>query len=104
MEDPLKRTRSTAENIMRSMSMVHRTEKTARISMGAGSISISTVRKRGIESSSAIDRKKEARIVAGRKKRTQGKSILTNSCHNKVANGKVTSGEKRKLGLGVRGR
>jgi hypothetical protein len=72
MEDPLKRTRSTAKNVMRDTSTIHRTEKATRISMGAGSTNVSTVKKCGIESSSAMDRKKEARIVAGRKKRTQG--------------------------------
>ena len=88
---------------MKSISMIHRTEKVIRISMGAGSNSVSTVGKWGIESSSAIDRKKEASIVAGRKKRKHGYSVLVNSCHRTVANGKVTSGERRKIGLGVRG-
>jgi hypothetical protein len=67
VEDPLKSTRSTAENIMRSISIIHRTEKATRISMGAGSMSVSGARKRGIESPRAMDRKKEDRIVAGRK-------------------------------------
>jgi hypothetical protein len=70
--EALKRTSSAAEIIMKSISMIHRTEKAIRISIGAGSISMKTPRKRGIESSSAIDRKKEARIVAGRKKRRHG--------------------------------
>jgi hypothetical protein len=72
MEDPLKSTRSTAENIVRSISIIHKTEKAARISMGVDSTSASGVRRRGIESSRAMDRKKEDSIVAGRKKRTQG--------------------------------
>jgi hypothetical protein len=71
-KDALKRTSSIAEIIMKSIRMIHRTEKAIRISIGAGSNSVSTVGKWGIESSSAIDRKKEARIVAGRKKRKHG--------------------------------
>jgi len=104
MEDPLKSTKSTAEDIMRRISMIHRNEKATRVSIGASSTSMSVVGKRGIESSRAIDRKREARIVAGRKKRTQGQSVRENSCHNKVAIGKAISGERRKFGLGVRGR
>jgi hypothetical protein len=71
-KEALKRTSSVADIIMRSMSMIHRKEKAIRISMGAGSNSVSTTGNWGIESSSAIDRKKEARIVAGRKKRMHG--------------------------------
>jgi hypothetical protein len=104
MEDPLKSTRSTAEDIMRRRTTVHRNEKATRVSIGAGATSVSAVGKRGIESSRAIDRKREARIVAGRKKTTQGQSVRENSCLNKVAIGKATSGERRKFGLGVRGR
>jgi precorrin-6B methylase 2 len=71
-KDALKRTSSIAEIIMKSISMIHRTEKAIRISIGAGSNSVSTVGKWGMESASAMDRKKEARTVTGRKKRKHG--------------------------------
>jgi hypothetical protein len=71
-EVALKSTSSIEEIIMKSISMIHRTEKAIRISMGAGSNRVRTIGKWGIESASAIDRKKEARIVAGRKNRKHG--------------------------------
>jgi hypothetical protein len=45
IKEALKRTSSAAEIIMKSISMIHRIEKTIRLSIGRGVITVKTPRK-----------------------------------------------------------
>jgi hypothetical protein len=70
IKEAWKRTSSAAEIITKSIRMIHRTEKAIRISIGV--VGVETPRNLGTVSPNAIDRKKKARVVAGRKKRRHG--------------------------------
>jgi len=65
-KDALNSTSNTEETIMKNTSVPHKSVKVTRASMGASPAKVDNVRKWGIESSKATDRKKEARSVAGR--------------------------------------